>query len=49
LAYAQIGEFNAALDSLEESRARGMSATWIRDNPVFDKLRGEARFDVLIR
>jgi serine/threonine-protein kinase len=47
--HSQLGETVSALDWLEESRERGMSTSWIRDNPVFDSLRGQARFQQLIQ
>jgi serine/threonine-protein kinase len=49
IVYAQFGEPQIALDWLERSVENGMQASWIRDNPVFDRLRGEARFEQLIR
>jgi hypothetical protein len=34
---------------LEKSRASGTSGFWIRDNPVFDNLRHDEKFQELIR
>ena len=45
----QLADTRAALDWLEKSRASGMSSNWIRDNPVFDNLRDDERFQALLR
>ena len=45
----QLVDTRAALDWLERSRASGTSSSWIRDNPVFDNLRENERFQALLR
>jgi tetratricopeptide (TPR) repeat protein len=47
--YNQFAETRTAVEWLEKSRASGTSGFWIRDNPVFDNLRHDEKFQELIR
>ncbi len=46
--YSKSGEVNRALEWLEKGLAAGYSATRLRDDPDFDGLRGDARFQKLV-
>ncbi|HEV2495947.1 MAG TPA: protein kinase [Terriglobia bacterium] len=49
LADNQLGRSDAALRDLEKARAAGLSVSLVRDDPRFDNLRTEPRFQALIR
>ena len=49
LAYNQLGKVEEALGCLERARAAGLSVTLVRDDPRFENLRSQPRFQKLLR
>ncbi len=48
LAYNQLGKLDEALGWLKKAGAAGLSATLVRDDPRFDNLHAQPRFQKLI-
>lgn len=47
--YARLGRTEETLDCLERAVGAGFPRAWVHDNPVFQELRGQPRFQDLMR
>ncbi len=49
LIYSRLGEINVALEWLEKALAASISPTRVRNDPIFDRLHGNAKFEKLLQ